>query len=144
MRKPETYGLCLGMALALVAAAPYAIADDETPKLKPLPAMQIQIDAATGRKTLNDDAEAGTQAVATRGTSAPPAAANALSAAMPSRSSATTIAADGTMSVDLGLEHMKFLVMSIDDEGERQLSHQPISETTLEDAADTTQGEEEE
>lgn len=143
MRKPEQYGLCLGMALALVAAAPYAIADDETPKLKPLPAMQIQIDAATGRKTLNDDADAGTQALATRSTSAQSASANALSAAMPSRSSATTIAADGTLSVDLGLEHMKFLVMSIDDEGERQLSHQPITETALEDAANTTKGEEE-
>jgi hypothetical protein len=110
------------MALSVVSAQ----ADPGNGKAKGH-AMQIQIDKKTGKKITPDDS-APLPAAATTTTTA------AASGLMPLESSGPRQHADGSVSAQLGLRQMKFVTMSIDENGNREVEHQ-----TLESFETTTQ-----
>jgi len=117
-------GLCLGVSMALSVVS--AQADPGNGKAKGH-AMQIQIDKKTGKKITPDDS-APLPAAATTTTTA------AASGLMPLESSGPRQHADGSVSAQLGLRQMKFVTMSIDENGNREVEHQ-----TLESFETTTQ-----
>ena len=117
-------GLCLGVSMALSVFT--AQADPGNGKAKGH-AMQIQIDKKTGKKIRPDDS-APLPAAATTTTTA------AASGLMPLESSGPRQHADGSVSAQLGLRQMKFVTMSIDENGNREVEHQ-----TLESFETTTQ-----
>jgi len=110
------------MALSVVSAQ----ADPGNGKAKGH-SMQIQIDKKTGKKITPDDS-APLPAAATTTTTA------AASGLMPLESSGPRQHADGSVSAQLGLRQMKFVTMSIDENGNREVEHQ-----TLESFEATTQ-----
>lgn len=124
MRKRPMLGLCLGVSMALSVVT--AQADPGNGKAKGH-AMQIQIDKKTGKKITPDDS-APLPAAATTTTTA------AASGLMPLESSGPRQHADGSVSAQLGLRQMKFVTMSIDENGNREVEHQ-----TLESFEATTQ-----
>ena len=124
MRKRPMLGLCLGVSMALSVVS--AQADPGNGKAKGH-AMQIQIDKKTGKKITPDDS-APLPAAATTTTTA------AASGLMPLDSSGPRQHADGSVSAQLGLRQMKFVTMSIDENGNREVEHQ-----TLESFETTTQ-----
>ncbi|MGD9342093.1 MAG: hypothetical protein PVG76_14225 [Chromatiales bacterium] len=124
MRKRPMLGLCLGVSMALSVVS--AQADPGNGKAKGH-AMQIQIDKKTGKKITPDDS-APLPAAATTTTTA------AASGLMPLESSGPRQHADGSVSAQLGLRQMKFVTMSIDENGNREVEHQ-----TLESFEATTQ-----
>lgn len=124
MRKRPMLGLCLGVSMALSVVS--AQADPGNGKAKGH-AMQIQIDKKTGKKITPDDS-APLPAAATTTTTA------AASGLMPLESSGPRQHADGSVSAQLGLRQMKFVTMSIDENGNREVEHQ-----TLESFETTTQ-----
>lgn len=124
MRKRPMLGLCLGVSMALSVVT--AQADPGNGKAKGH-AMQIQIDKKTGKKIRPDDS-APLPAAATTTTTA------AASGLMPLESSGPRQHADGSVSAQLGLRQMKFVTMSIDENGNREVEHQ-----TLESFEATTQ-----
>jgi hypothetical protein len=124
MRKRPMLGLCLGVSMALSVVS--AQADPGNGKAKGH-AMQIQIDKKTGKKIRPDDS-APLPAAATTTTTA------AASGLMPLESSGPRQHADGSVSAQLGLRQMKFVTMSIDENGNREVEHQ-----TLESFEATTQ-----
>ena len=124
MRKRPMLGLCLGVSMALSVVS--AQADPGNGKAKGH-SMQIQIDKNTGKKIRPDDS-APLPAAATTTTTA------AASGLMPLESSGPRQHADGSVSAQLGLRQMKFVTMSIDENGNREVEHQ-----TLESFETTTQ-----
>jgi len=124
MRKRPMLGLCLGVSMALSVVS--AQADPGNGKAKGH-SMQIQIDKKTGKKITPDDS-APLPAAATTTTTA------AASGLMPLESSGPRQHADGSVSAQLGLRQMKFVTMSIDENGNREVEHQ-----TLESFEATTQ-----
>ncbi|MDH3842056.1 MAG: hypothetical protein OES35_14185 [Chromatiales bacterium] len=124
MRKRPMLGLCLGVSMALSVVT--AQADPGNGKAKGH-SMQIQIDKKTGKKITPDDS-APLPAAATTTTTA------AASGLMPLESSGPRQHADGSVSAQLGLRQMKFVTMSIDENGNREVEHQ-----TLESFEATTQ-----
>ena len=124
MRKRPMLGLCLGVSMALSVVS--AQADPGNGKAKGH-SMQIQIDKKTGKKIRPDDS-APLPAAATTTTTA------AASGLMPLESSGPRQHADGSVSAQLGLRQMKFVTMSIDENGNREVEHQ-----TLESFEATTQ-----
>jgi hypothetical protein len=82
------------------------------------PAMQIQIDKKTGKKISPDDSAQVSAAAATT--------AAAASGIMPLESSGARRHADGSVSAQLGLRQMKFVTMSIDENGNREVEHQTL------------------
>jgi len=124
MRKRPMLGLCLGVSMALSVVT--AQADPGNGKAKGH-SMQIQIDKKTGKKIRPDDS-APLPAAATTTTTA------AASGLMPLESSGPRQHADGSVSAQLGLRQMKFVTMSIDENGNREVEHQ-----TLESFEATTQ-----
>lgn len=124
MRKRPMLGLCLGVSMALSVVS--AQADPGNGKAKGH-SMQIQIDKKTGKKIRPDDS-APLPAAATTTTTA------AASGLMPLDSSGPRQHADGSVSAQLGLRQMKFVTMSIDENGNREVEHQ-----TLESFEATTQ-----
>lgn len=113
-------GLCLSAALML--AGPVAFADNGKGKsnAKGARAVQVQIDKKTGKKIAPDDSDAAVQASPT----AAAAAASDLSKVMPAQNSDVKYNADGSMSAQLGSENLKYLVMTIDEDGNRTVNHQ--------------------
>ena len=129
MRKRPMLGLCLGVSMALSVVS--AQADPGNGKAKGH-AMQIQIDKKTGKKIRPDDS-APLPAAATTTTTA------AASGLMPLESSGPRQHADGSVSAQLGLRQMKFVTMSIDENGNREVEHQTLESfeaTTQESTAD--------
>jgi hypothetical protein len=124
MRSRSLLGLCL--SVCLISAGP-AIADNGKSKDKPknARAMQVMLDKKTGKKlSAPDDAAQTAEAAAetvvdTRGM-------------MPVQAEPPQYHADGSMSARIGTENLKFLVVSIDEDGNKTLTHQPIEDVNLE------------
>ena len=119
MRKRLVLGLSLSVILPLSVVS--AQADPGTGKAKGHsgPAMQVQIDKKTGLKINPDDSVPVAATAATITTAA-------ASGLMPLDSSGAQRHADGTISAQLGLRQMKFMTMSIDENGNREVEHQTL------------------
>lgn len=131
MRKRPVLGLCLGVSMALSVVSAQADPGKGKAKGHSGPAMQIQIDKKTGKKISPDDSAQVSAAAATT--------AAAASGIMPLESSAARRHADGSVSAQLGLRQMKFVTMSIDENGNREVEHQTLESfeaTTQESTAD--------
>jgi hypothetical protein len=109
-------GLCL--ATCLVVTIPEVQADPGKGN-----AVQIHIDKKSGRKIAGDD-------------SVQPAAATPATAALSDSSLALMPAvdgpekqlADGSVSVQLGVDHLQYLVMTVGEDGKPVMSHQTAEE----------------
>lgn len=121
MRKQSTLGLCLGLSMALSVVSAQADPGNGKAKGHYGPAMQIQIDKNTGKKIRPDDSA---QVSAASAVAATTAASD--SGLMPLESSGARLHADGSVSAQLGLRQMKFVTMSIDENGNREVGHQTL------------------
>lgn len=116
--------LGLSLSVCLLLAGP-AVADKGKDKPKNARAMQVQLDKKTGKKlSAPDDSEQAAAAAAetvvdTKGM-------------MPVQAEPPQYHADGSMSARIGTENLKFLVVTIDEEGNKTLTHQPIEDVNLE------------
>jgi hypothetical protein len=119
MKTQLLLGLCLSAGLLL--AGPAAFADNGKGKsnAKGARAVQVQIDKKTGKKIAPDDSDAAVQATPTTA-----AVAGDLSKVMPAQNSDVKYNADGSMSAQLGSANLKYLVMTIDEDGNRTVNHQ--------------------
>ncbi len=130
MRKRPMLGLCLGVSMALSVVSAQADPGKGKAKGHSGPAMQIQIDKKTGKRS--PPTTPPHPAAATTTTTA------ADSGLMPLESSGARRHADGSVSAQLGLRQMKFVTMSIDENGDREVKHQTLESfeaTTQESAA---------
>lgn len=121
MKSLTLLGLSLGVSLFLAGPA---VAEKGKDKPKNAKAMQIQLDKKTGKKLSAPDdseqsAEAATPVLDTRGM-------------MPTKAEPPQYHADGSISARIGTENLKFLVVTIDENGNRTLTHQPINDVDLE------------
>ena len=116
--------LGLGLSVCLLMAGP-AIADANKDKPKNARAMQVQLDKKTGKKlSAPDDSQKSAVAAAesvvdTKGM-------------MPTQAEPPQYHADGSISARIGTENLKFLVISMDENGNKTLSHQRINDVNLE------------
>lgn len=121
MEKRTMLGLCLGVSMALSFVS--AQADDSAKGKAKGHAMQIKVDKKTGKKISRDD-----DTVEVDKASAADSTVDSLTASgiMPLESSGVRHHADGAVSAQLGLRHMKFVTMSIDESGNREVEHQTL------------------
>jgi hypothetical protein len=122
--------LLLGTSLSLciLLAGPAANADNANGKAhgKSAPAVQVQIDKRTGKKTMPDDSlQAELAAQSDEGLEAAAAVAG-----VPMDSQPAQINADGSMSAKVGLRDMKFAVVTVGEDGQKSFSHQSADELT--------------
>mgnify|MGYP000140306159 CR=1 FL=1 len=122
MKSLTMLGLCLSVGLLLAGPA---TAENGKDKPKNAKAMQVQLDKKTGKKlSAPDDSE---QSVAAA--DAPIVDTKGM---MPMQSEPLQYHADGSVSARIGTENLKFLVVSIDENGNKTLTHQPINDVNLE------------
>jgi hypothetical protein len=125
MKSLTLLGLSLGVSLLLAGPA---IADKGKDKPKNAKAMQVMLDKKTGKKlSAPDDSEPSAEAlgetiVDTRGM-------------MPAKAEPPQYHADGSMSARIGIENLKFLVVTMDEDGNKTVTHQPIDDVNLEHSA---------
>ena len=125
--------LLLGTSLSLciLLAGPAANADNTNGKAheKSAPAVQVQIDKKTGKKTQPDDSElvelAELASQTDRGLEAAAAAVG-----LPVESAPPELNADGSMAAKVGLRDMKYAVVTISEDGQKSFSHQSANELT--------------
>lgn len=109
-------GLCLTMCLCVMV--PGAQADPGKGN-----AVQIQIDKKSGRKIAGDDSvQSATVAPTTS------ALADSGLALMPAVDGPEKKGADGSVSVQLGVGHLQYLVMTVGEDGKPVMSHQSAEE----------------
>ena len=134
MRNRIVLGLCLGLAMAL-SFAPAQANDKANGKAKGHD-MQVKIDKKTGKKISREDDSVEAAKETANDSTVVSAAASGL---MPLQSSGERHHADGSVSAKLGERQMKFVTMSIDENGKRSVKHQTLEEfeaKTEEPAAD--------
>ena len=120
MKTRPILGLCLGVSLALSVASVQA--DPGNGKAKGH-SMQIQIDKKTGRKTLPDDS------VQTSTETASSVADDSATTFMPLEGRLLPSSGAGTgQTAQLGLRQMKFMTMTIDENGNRHVDHKTLDE----------------
>ena len=123
MKTRPILGLCLGVSLALSVASVQADPGNGKAKGHSGPAMQIQIDKKTGRKTLPDDS------VQTSTETASSAADDSAVAFMPLEGRLLPSSGAGTgQTAQIGLRQMKFMTMTIDENGNRHVDHKTLDE----------------
>jgi len=123
MKIESVLGFCLSGCLMF--AGPLAFADNNNDKSdnRSARAVQVHIDKE-GRKITPadaDDATVASVAVAT-------ATDSDVSKMMPVENSEVRHHADGSMSARLGSRNMKYLVMTINEDGEKSVSHQTMED----------------
>jgi len=117
MKIQTLLGLCLSGSLLFAGSA--AMADDNKSNNRSARAVQVHIDKE-GRKTAPDDSDAAVaSAVATQ-----TAIASDVSKVMPAENSDVQYNADGSMSAQLGSSNLKYLVMTVDEDGTKSVTHQ--------------------
>jgi len=133
MRKRPMLGLCLGVSMALSFVS--AQADNSANGNAKGHAMQIKVDKKTGKKISRDDDSAEVGKVSAADSTVVSAAQSGI---MPLESSVARHHADGMVSAQLGLRQMKFVTMSIDENGNRDVKHETLEsfEATTEESTD--------
>ena len=121
MKDKTILGLCLSAGLLLTGPTALADNDDGKSNSRSARAVQVHIDKDTGRKTAPDDSNLAVQAA----TVVVPDGASKI---MPAENSDVQYNSDGSMSAQLGIENLQYLVMTIDEDGERTVSHQSIED----------------
>ena len=145
MKMLKVLGPGLGVCLLLAGLA--AQAEDE-PQDSAAAGLRIQIDPKTGRKTTAaDDSDLATAQPGSRAAApgARDAAASSRQAAdlasisaklgVPVDSPAPVRNADGSLSARVGLNDMKYLVMTIDKDGKRSVSHRTLDQLPVDEPA---------
>ena len=117
--------LGLGLSGILLLAGPAALADKNanpagSGKAR---AVQVHIDKDTGRKTVPDDSAADAE-----GLSPESAAIVDESGTMAARNQPLQHHADGSMSIRFGTESMKFVVLTIADDGQKKITHESLDD----------------
>lgn len=120
--------LGLGLSGILLLAGPAALADKDNsqPNSSKARAVQVHIDKDTGRKTVPDDLDADTASLSAES----PAVVDA-SGTMSARNQPLQHRADGSMSIRFGTESLKFVVLTIGDDGQKKVTHQSIDELAV-------------
>jgi len=121
--------ICLGASVLFAAQTIYADPGNGAEK-KSARALQIQIDKDTGRKINGSDSQAELSQQAALPTS------SVQSSSSSNRSLSPTVHADGMISAQVGIEQMKYLVMTIDENGQRSISH--VSAASIDSGAAPT------
>lgn len=123
MKIHSILGLCLSATLML--AGPPAMADKGKDKPKNARAMQVQLDKKTG-KIMNeaDDSDLSAKAAAAESVVD-------TSGMMPVTNEAPQYHADGSVSAKLGTKNLKYLVLTVGENGEKTLSHQKQEDLNL-------------
>jgi hypothetical protein len=130
MKKQMLLGLCLGGCL--VIAGPAAMADDGKSNNRSARAVQVHLDK-DGRKTAPDDSSVAIQAATIE------PSAN-VSMIMPSEHQAPQLNADGSTSMQLGAENLKYLYLTVGEDGQMTMSHRSSKELDM--SADTKESNE--
>ena len=126
MKFKSLLGLCLSGSLLLAGQAALAGDDKEKSNNRSDRAVQVHIDKETGRKVSQDDAtEAASDAALAQSTTVP---ASQLDLVMPAQSQDLGTNADGVKSARLGQESLNYLTVTIDENGNKEFSHQKSSE----------------
>lgn len=134
MKIQSVLGLCLSGSLLLAGQAALADNGKEKSNNRSEQAVQVHLDKETGKKMgAADDSNLG----ATEEAAAPIVDTNGM---VPVKSEPAQYHADGSMSAKIGTEHLKFLVMTVDENGEKAILHQESDEIDLE--ATVEKGEE--
>lgn len=123
MKIQTLLGLCLSASLVL--AAPAAMADKGKDKPKNARAMQVQLDKKTG-KIMNEADDSDLTAEVAEAETIVDA-----KGMMPVESEAPQYHADGSVSAKLGTKHLEYLVLTVDESGEKTLSHQNEDDLNL-------------
>jgi hypothetical protein len=118
-------------------AGPLALADNDKSNNRSARAVQVHIDK-DGKKTAPADSDAASTASA----ASPTVTDSGFSRFMPATNSEVQYNADGSASAQLGSSNMKYLVMTIDEDGEKSVSHQTAED--LESVSMTESSESEE
>ena len=134
MKMQSLLGLCLGGCLVFAGSA--ALADDKNKSdNRSARAVQVQIDKQ-GRKTAPDDSSNAAQSAAAK------PSAN-VTMAMPSGNQVQQTNADGSVSVQLGTANLKYLYVSVDEDGQMNVTHRTKEELDAPAESQTTdKGEE--
>jgi hypothetical protein len=128
MKIQTVLGLCLSGSLLLTGQV--ALAADGKSNNRSERAVQVHIDKETGKKmAAADDSNLG----ATEEAAAPIVDTSGM---MPVKSEPAQYHADGSMSAKIGTEHLKFLVMTVDENGEKAILHQDSDKIDLEATVD--------
>jgi hypothetical protein len=131
-------GLCLGLAMAL-SFAPAQANDKANGKAKGHD-MQVKIDKKSGKKVSGDDDSVEVAELSANDSTVVSADASGI---MPLDSTGERLHADGSVSAKLGLRQMKFVTMSIDENGNREVQHQTLDSFEATTQETTTSTEEE-
>lgn len=123
MKVQTILGLCLSGSLLLAGQSTLADNGKEKSNNRSERAVQVQIDKKTGKKIAQDDADA---ANAGKTKSVQPAAvpSSQTDLLLPAQSEAPVEHGDGTRSARVGQEHLKYLAVSIDENGNKVFTHQ--------------------
>ena len=134
MRTKTVLGLCLSASVLL--AGQFALAGDDDGNITSKSAMQMHLDATTGDKiSSTDDAKLAAAALATRQGRAENGLVDTRGM-MPASAEPARHHSDGSISIRLGTENLEYLVMTVDENGKKSLSHQKEAELTLTDSND--------
>jgi hypothetical protein len=130
--------------MCLLLAGVAVQADEDTSEQAPAAeGLRIQIDGKTGKKTLPDDSPQ----QANRAAASQSAAASRQAAELAKVSARTGLPverqllrrnADGSVSAHVGLKDMKYMVMTIDKDGKRTITHRTLDEAEKAPAAQAT------
>lgn len=124
-------GLCLSTSLLFAGTA--TMADNGKDKPKNARAMQVQLDKRTGKKlSAPDDSSASVEAAATTAIAED-------SGVMAVRAESPRFSADGSRAARLGTENLKYLVLSVDENGNKTLSHQRPEHLDLQSSKQATE-----
>ncbi len=130
MKNQSILGLCLSASLLLAGPAAMADKNKDEDKPKNARAVQVQLDKKTGKKLSAPD-DSNLDAVSAEAESTVD-----LSGMMPVRTEPPQYHADGTISMKMGTEHLKYLVMIVDEDGEKTLVHQKTDQVDLQATKD--------
>lgn len=129
MKFKSILGLCLSGSLLFAGQAALADKGKKKSNNRSEQAVQVHIDKETGKKIgAADDSNLGAKEEASTVVD--------VSGMMPVESEPAQYHADGSMSAKIGTEHLKYLVMTVDENGEKAIMHQNSDEIDLEATVD--------
>lgn len=117
--------LALYVGASFFLVGPTVLADDDDDS--GAPAMQLKIDSKTGEKlTAEDDSGNALQAIESRVVDS--GRNSNVSVLVPAKSQPPQYRSDGSVSAQIGLEHLEFLVITKDEDGNNVINHVPVEQ----------------
>jgi hypothetical protein len=124
MKIRSILGLCLSGSLLFAGQAALADNDKEKSNNRSARAVQVHVDKDTGQKIPEDDSAASAAEVSATSVSS----SDAMDRLMPAENQAPVEHSNGATSVRLGQESMRYLTVTIDENGEMHTTHQTLDE----------------